>query len=83
MTGIVSKAVEDSHISHQDYQLILKEIEHYCKMKEEIRAKSKKTTDVITAEQREEILKQGREEVQQAFLAKIAASSDTQTVSAM
>ena len=82
ISGIVSKGVEDSHVSHQEYQLILKEVEHYRKMKEEIRTKSKKTTDAITAEQREEILKQGREEGQQAFLAKIAASSDTQTVSA-
>ena len=82
ISGIVSKAVEDSHISHQEYQLILKEVEHYRKMKEEIRTKSKKRTDAITAEQREEILKQGREEGQQDFLAKIAATSDTQTVSA-
>ena len=82
ISSIVSKAVEDSHISHQEYQLILKEVEHYRKMKEEIRTKSKKTTDAITAEQREEILKQGREEGKQAFLAKIAASSDTQTVNA-
>ena len=82
ISGIVSKAIEDSHISHQEYQLILKEIKHYRKMKEEIRTKSKKTTDAITAEQREEILKQGREEGQQVFLAKIAASSDTQPVSA-
>ena len=82
ISGIVSKAVEDSHISHQEYQLILREVEHYRTMKEEIRTKSKKTTHAITAEQREEILKQGREEGQQAFLAKIAASSDTQPVSA-
>ncbi|MEM7565553.1 MAG: hypothetical protein AAF353_21375, partial [Pseudomonadota bacterium] len=45
ISSIVSKAVEDSHISHQEYQLILKEVEHYRKMKEEIRTKSKKTTD--------------------------------------
>ena len=48
-------------------------------MKDDIRTKSKKKTDVITAEQREKILKQGREEGKQAFLARIAASSDTQT----
>ena len=36
-------------------------------MKEEIRTKSKKTTDAIAAEQREEILKQGREEGQTGF----------------
>jgi len=82
ISGLVSKAIEDSNISHHEYQLILKEVEHYRKMKEEIRTKSKKATDAITAEQREEILKQGREEGKQAFLAKIAASSDTQTVNA-
>ena len=79
---IVSKAVEDSHISHQEYQLILKEVEHYRKMKEEIRTKSKKTTDAITTEQREAILAQGREKGQKAFLARIAATSATQPVSA-
>ena len=47
-------------------------------MKEEMRTKYKKTIDTITAEQREKILKQGREEGKQAFLAQIAASIDTQ-----
>ena len=81
ISSLVSKAIEDSSISHQEYQLILKEVEHYRTMKEQIRTKSKKTTDAITAEQREEILKQGRDEGQQAFLAKIAASSVTPPVS--
>ena len=81
IAGLVSKAVEDSHIDHQEYQLILKEVEHYRVMKEEIRTKSKKTTDAISTEQREEILKQGRQEGQQAFLKKIAASSGTPTAS--
>ena len=83
ISGIVSKAIEDSHISHQEYQLILKEVEHYRKMKEQIRTKSKKTTDAITAEQREEILKQGRGQGKQGFLRKIAATSDTLTANAM
>ena len=82
ISGIVSKAVEDSHISHQEYQLILKEVEHYRKMKEEIRTKSKKTTDAITTEQREAILAQGREEGRQAFLQKIVGTSATPLASA-
>ena len=49
-------------------------------MKEETRTKSKKTTDAITAEQREAILAQGREEGQKAFLEQITATSDIQTV---
>ena len=60
ISDLVSKAVEDANVSHGEYQFILKEKEHYRKMKEEIRAKSKKAADKITAEQREEILKQGQ-----------------------
>ena len=82
ISGLVSKAVEDSHIDHQEYQLILKEVEHYRTMKEEIRTKSKKTTDAITTEQREAILAQGRKEGQQAFLAKIVGTSATPLASA-
>ena len=82
ISDLVSKAIEDANISHEEYQFILKEIEHYRKMKEEVRTKSKKVADNITSEQREEILKQDREEEKQAFLAKIAASSVTQPVSA-
>ena len=82
ISGLVSKAVENSHIDHQEYLLILKEIEHYRTMKEKIRTKSKKTTDAITAEQREAILAQGRKEGQQAFLEKIAGTSATPLASA-
>ena len=82
ISSIVSKAVEDSRISHEEYQLILKEVERYRTMKEQIRSKSKKTTDAITAEQREEILKQGREEGRDAFLKKIAATSGIPPASA-
>ena len=58
-------------------------VEHYRKMKKEIRTKSKKTTDAITAEQREEILKQGREEGKQDFLRRIGATSDIPTASSI
>ena len=33
ISGLVSKAIEDAHISHEEYQFILKEVEHYRKMK--------------------------------------------------
>ena len=79
ISDLVSKAVEDANVSHEEYQFIHKEKEHYRKMKEQIRAKSKKAAEKITAEQREEILKQGREEGKQSFLAQIVGSSDTQT----
>ena len=79
ISSLVSKAIEDAHISHDEYHFILKEIEHYRQFKQEIRTKSKRKTDSITNEQREEILAQGRKEGKQDFLAKIAASSDIQT----
>ena len=82
ISSLVSKAIEDAHVSHEEYQLILKEVEHYRAMKEQIRTKSKKTTNAITAEQREEILKQGREEGRDAFLKKIAATSGIPPASA-
>ena len=82
ISGLVSKAVKDSHIDHQEYQLILKEVEHYRTMKEEIRTKSKTSADAITAEQREAILAQGRKEGQQAFLEKIFGTSATPLASA-
>ena len=82
ISNLVSKAIEDAHISHEEYHFILKEVEHYRTMKEQIQNKSKRVTNAITAEQREAILAQGRKEGEKAFLAKIAASSATPTVNA-
>ena len=82
ISAIVSKAVEDAHVSNQEYRLILREVEHYRTLKEQIRTKTKRKTDAITAEQREAILTQGREQGKQDFLRRIAATSDTPTVSA-
>ena len=82
ISNLVSKAIENAQISHEEYQFILKEVDHYRVMKEQIRTKSKKVADAITAEQREAILAQGREEGKQDFLRKIAATSDTPTANA-
>ena len=78
----MSKAVEDAHVSHEEYRLILREVEHYRKIKQQIRTKTKHQTNTITTEQREAILAQGREQDKQDFLQKIAATSDTQPASA-
>jgi len=34
ISALVSKAIEDAHISHQEYQFILKEVEHYRSIRE-------------------------------------------------
>ena len=82
ISGLVSKAVEDSTISHQEFQFILTEIEHYRNLKKEIRMKSKRVADAITTEQREAILAQGKKQGKDDFLKQIARSSDTQTANA-
>ena len=82
ISGLVSKAIENGSISHEEYQTILNEAEHYRILKEQIRSKSKKVVAQITAEQREAILAQGREEAKQRFLQQIENTSATLTVSA-
>ena len=74
ISSLISKAIEDGKISHEEYHIILKEVEHYRTLKEQIRSKSKRIVDTITAEQREALLMQGRKEGKEAFLAKIDRS---------
>ncbi len=83
ISGIHSKALQDGHISAEEYSFILKEIQNYRTMKQQIREKSQHVTETITTEQREAILQQGRKEGKNAFLAQIAGSSDTPPVAAM
>ena len=83
ISGLVSKAVEDTEISDQEYQFILKEVENYRKLKEQIRTKSKSVINQISTEQRETLLAQGREQGKADFLAKIAATSGIQTANAI
>ena len=75
ISGLVSKAAEDSAIDDDEYRLILGELQNYRTLKEQIRMKNRQVQGVISAEQREAILAQGREEGKQDFLAKIAQSS--------
>ena len=41
ISTIVSRAVEDAHVSHEEYRLILREVERYRKIEEQISTKSK------------------------------------------
>ena len=82
ISGLMSKAIIDAHISHQEYLFILKELERYRQLKEQIRTKSKRIVDAIKIDQREAILAEGREQGKQDFLRKIADTSATQPVNA-
>ena len=69
-------------ITHQEFKFILKEIEHYRLLKEQIRTKSKRVVDAISAEKREAILAQGRKEGKEAFLKQIENTSAIQPANA-
>ena len=79
----ISQAIQDSHISPVEYQRILKEVENYRVLKDQIRQKSKRIANTISEEQRQAILDQGRQQGKQDFLEQIKNSSATQPVSAM
>ena len=75
ISDAVSQAIQDGDISPDEYQRILKEIEHYRQIKQQIRQKTKRVTDAINEEQRQAILDQGRKEGKEDFLRQIANTS--------
>ena len=83
ISGLVSKAVDDAHISDKEYHTILSEVESYRTLKKEIRTKSKKEVQKITKEQREAILALGREQGKNDFLRKIENTSATRPANAI
>ena len=81
--NLISKALKDATISDIEFDQVLKELERYRLLKQEIRQKSKKKIDTISNKQREAILAQGRKEGEDAFLDKIVKSSGIPTAPAM
>ena len=76
----VSKAINDGHISPEEFQRVIHEKQRYLLLKQGIRAKKKRVTDTINDEQRRAILDQGRKEGKQDFLRQIANTSNTPDV---
>ena len=76
----VSKAINDGHISPEEFQRVIHEKQRYLLLKQGIRAKTKRVTDTINDEQRRAILDQGRREGKQYFLRQIANTSNTPDV---
>ena len=76
----VSKAINDGHISPEEFQRVIHEKQRYLLLKQGIRAKTKRVTDTINDEQRRAILDQGRREGKQDFLRQIANTSNTPDV---
>ena len=60
----VSKALVDNHISNDEFNLIMEELNKYKAMKEEIRNNSKKK---LKEEEEESLIEKGRQEVRESF----------------
>ena len=60
----VSKALMDDHVSNEEFNLILEEMNKYKAMKEEIRNNTKKK---LTKEEEESLIKKGRDEATNSF----------------
>ena len=73
----VSTAINDSHITPDEFQRVIQEKQRYLLLKQQIRQKTKQVTEAINNEQRQAILDQGRKEGD-AFLRQIGSTLDTQ-----
>ena len=71
----VSKAIEDGHISPDEFQRIVQERQRYLLLKQQIRHRTKRVTNTINDEQRQAILDQGRREGKQDFLRELTTST--------
>ena len=76
----VSKAINDGHISPEEFQRVIHEKQRYLLLKQGIRAKTKRVTDTINDDQRRAILDRGRKEGKEDFLRQIANTSNTPDV---
>ena len=82
ITTMLSKAIQDGAIDHDEFQKIVTEKQRYLTRKQEIRSNAKKIVSQITAAQREEILEAGRREGRDEIVKKLVQPSDIQRVSA-
>ena len=74
--------MQDRDISPTEFHKVLQEVENDRKLKADIRNQAKAKVKVITNEQQEEILEQGRKEGKEDFLLKIGTQG-TQGVNAI
>ena len=72
----VSKALVDDHISNDEFNLIMEELNKYKVMKEEIRSNSK---NKIKKEEEESLIEQGRQEARESFRKLIEKNKGVET----
>ena len=83
MADIISKAIEDSNISIEEFKNVLKEVEKFREIKDEIRTKTDKNPQDLTKKQHDEIFKLGKKQRKKDFLEVIANTSATQPANAI
>lgn len=76
----ISKALEDSVISDDEYKLILDEVEKYRIMKEELRHKHAPAGGVIDEKTKNELIERGRKEAHASFIKKLGESESPSAV---
>ena len=82
IANIILQAMHGGVISYMEFHKALQEVEKYCKLKTDIRNQAKAKVKLITKEQQEKLLEQGRKEGKEDFLQKITNTSGIQGVSA-
>ena len=68
ITDIISQAIQEGDISPTEFHKVLQEVEKYCKLKADIRNRTKAKVKQIEKEQQEELLEQGIKEDKEKFL---------------
>ena len=74
---LITKAIRDASINHEEFQQIVTEKQRYLTRKQELRSKSKKALIEIYAKQRQELLEQGRREGREEVAKKLVNNLDT------
>ena len=82
IADIITQAMQDGDISPTEFHKVLQEVEKYCKLKADIRNRTKAKVKQIKKEQRKGIFeqgrKEGRKEGKEDFLWQIVNTSGTQ-----
>ena len=75
ITYLVSKALEDGVISHEEFQIVVNESVRYNSLKEEIRVGAQKKSLELDEATKIELVERGRKEARHSFMKKIGGGS--------
>ena len=82
ITLLISKAVQDASVSHEEFLQIINAKQRYLAKKHELRPKSKKALKELYEKQRQDLIEQGRRQGREEVIKKVVSNSDKPVVSA-